>query len=155
MGKSQTSALPYWPPSVNTFFCRSLISLNSTEGACRKLIQVEVEGRASQKRETKRGLYELCIHVSNSRLAITFLFLVFYQSIVESPEICTPAQNGRLFMVGGIGRWGARITDMVWTSSEGIPLVHTETENSHWLKVDKSVITLTTTLSLHSSISGI
>ena len=36
------------------------------------------------------------------------------------------------------------------SSSEGIPLVHTETENSHWLKVDKSVITLTTTLSLHS-----
>lgn len=52
--------------AVANFFYVDLISLHSKEGACRKLIQVEAEGGASQKRETKRGLFELCIHVPNN-----------------------------------------------------------------------------------------
>lgn len=69
---------------MDIFLCRLLdISLNPLEGACRKLIQVEVEGGASQKRETKRGLYELRIHVPSSRLSIAFYVLTFYQSIVQ------------------------------------------------------------------------
>ena len=59
------------------FLIRLLICFDSTESACREPIQVEVEGGASQKRETKRGLYELGIRVPYNRLSTALYVLEF------------------------------------------------------------------------------
>ena len=69
------------------------------------------------------------------------IFTYFY-SIVEreeSRESWTPAQNGRLG-VGGCDR--EKCCRQCWKKRE-FP-VCLETENSHWLKGDKSVVALTT-----------
>lgn len=111
--------------------------------------------RKSKPKERNKERFVWIVHTCTEqyRLSITFLF----SSISISPSLNRANWIARDLDASAEretlqGEGGPRSTDGVWTSSERIPLVHTETENSHWLKVDKSIITLTTSFSLHTSL---